>query len=817
MSSYGYSKTKPSIKNISTSEWCLFGMLALILIWSPFQIALFNGQISDFELKIYYGVLFTSVLSLIGIWSIIKSMFTFDNKVLLMIGVFLTPISYLLSLTMSVSKYLAVNMILIQFVYAVIFVISVLLIANRSISTLIQKIIIGTAYTIVLFGLTQWFHTTKWIGALFSWFIPVNSDGVFYTAVLETEDGLRLTSVFQYANTYAAFLMAFLFVAVFYLTTSRKLVWKLVHAFMLVPIMVSILLTLSRGGLVLLPVIFVIILLFIKPAQQIMWVGHLINSAIATFIIINPITDIGYELQKDPSASLSLKGWLYLFAASVAIALWSWVIQHFMAPWLEKQLDRFSKKKGSHALIPVGGTAIVIMLVITFISTNAKTMLPENIATRLETINFQQHSLLERFTNYKDTLKIVADYPIIGAGGGAWYSMYEKYQNNPYTTNQAHNFYLQYMTETGILGIVILMAFLIYIYWNYVRSFIHSNEENRNRYFMYFILATSILIHSAMDFNMSFMYIGILVYLCLGGMTASIESKPVLKMNPKMIRTMFASTLGIIGIGLFITSLLFVQASSSFASAKETVNKTHDFNQTMKYLKKAMDIRPTHPEYAAFEAKLYLEVYKQQKDEQFFTEAEKALMKAIADNPNHKQPLIMQLIEAYKMKGMDDNIYSVYSQNANKFPWDMNWYDEYMDFTLREGYKSISANPEKKDGYLNEVISAFEHVKARVAHLKTLPEGQKQGKPFFVTSRMAMNAGRAYFMKGEPGQAAEAMKPYLQDDLTDPNNKDLARWYVAATIQQGQIDQAWYDKLIALNPDEKNQIDQIAELKFKAE
>ncbi|MCU6339594.1 hypothetical protein KW823_24065, partial [Enterobacter quasiroggenkampii] len=77
---------------------------------------------------------------------------------------------------------------LIQFVYAVIFVISVLLIANRSISTLIQKIIIGTAYIIVLFGLTQWFHTTKWIGSLFSWLIPVNADGVYYTAVLETED-----------------------------------------------------------------------------------------------------------------------------------------------------------------------------------------------------------------------------------------------------------------------------------------------------------------------------------------------------------------------------------------------------------------------------------------------------------------------------------------------------------------------------------------------------------------------------------------------------------------------------------------------------
>ncbi|EPY07917.1 O-antigen polymerase [Paenibacillus alvei TS-15] len=824
MSSYGYSKTKTSNKSISASEWSLFGLLALILIWSPFQVALFNGQMSDFDSKIYYSVLLTSVLALIGTWFVVKSKLLIDNKTLIMLGFFLTPLCYLISFTMSASKYLAENMVLIQFVYAVIFALSILIIQNKLMNSLIEKIIIGSAYAIVLFGLFQWFHTTKWIGILFGWFLPVNSEGVFNQAVMPTVDGLRLTSVFQYANTYAAYLMAFLFIAVFFLTTTRKVVWQVIHGFMLVPIILSILLTLSRGGLVLLPVVFVIVLLFLKPARQIMWLAHLAISSAATFVILNKVSDVGYELQNNTSFSLSMKGWLYLLGASVICTLISFGLQRFISPWLEQRLANLSLKKWSNALIPLGGTVIVALLIFLLIGTSAKNMLPESIATRLETINFQQHSVLERITFYKDSMKLVADYPLFGAGGGAWAALYAKYENNPYDIQQAHSFYMQYLVETGIIGILILMALLIYIYISYIRSFIRATEEKRDSHFLYFILATSILVHSVMDFNMSFVYIGILVFLCLGGMTASIESKPIEKLKPKTFRILIPSILGIVGIGLFITSILFVQASSSFASAKETVLTTQDFNKTMNQLRKAKDIRSTHPEYAAFEAQLYVSVYQQQNDEQFFTEAEKVLKNALGDNP-HNKSLLLQLIKLYNIKGLDEQVYTAYSQNASNFPWDMKWYDEYMEKALREGYKAISIAPDTKDGYLNEVIAAYEHVKAGVEHLKTLPKGQLQGNPFYVTSSMAMNAGRAYVMKGDPAKAAETMKPYLQQDLTDSNNpenppeknRELARWYVAATIQQGQVDQNWYDKLIALGSDQKEQIDQIAEMRFKAE
>jgi len=826
LSRYGYVSTEKNKILSAPSKhskvpFLLLGAVILFLLWSSFKVALFNGQMSDYEKPIYIALTFTSLIGFFTCYTGYTQVKWSNRKDVLHFIVWLLPICYSLSYFNSVSQFLALNMLVIMMMYAIFYSTSIIIVQHTYLNRILQMAIMVISYIIVLFGIFHWLGIGSSITKLIKWMgIVTDGSGAYLHAVMPEADGSRLTSIFQYANTYAAYLMAFLFAALFLLGTSCKWWVKSLHGFMLVPIILSIFLTLSRGGLVLLPIVLIIILVFLKPHRQLMWMLHLIISGVLTILILNPVTDIGLSVQKSFSADLSLKGWMYVIVSSAIVAATSYALERWLSPLLESWTNKLSKQKWGTFLIPVGGAVTVGILLFILIGTNVKHMLPENIASRLETINFQQHSVLERITFYKDSMKLVADYPLIGAGGGAWSALYAKYENNPYDVQQAHSFYMQYFVETGLIGMIILMAFLINLYWNYIRSFIEANDEKRESHFLYFILATSILIHSVMDFNMSFVYIGILVFLCLGGMTASIESKPLKKFKPKTLRTVFTSILVVVSIGLFITSILFVQASSSFANAKEIVLTTQDFNKTMDQLRKAKSIRSTHPEYAAFEANLYMSVYQQQKDEQFYAEAEKVLKNALGDNP-HNKSLLLQLVKLYNIKGLDEQVYTVYSQNASNFPWDMKWYEEYMDKALREGYKSITTAPDKKDGYLNEVIAAFEHVKAGVEHLKTLPKGQLQGNPFYVTSSMAMNAGRAYVMKGDPAKAAETMKPYLQEDLTnsnDPeNNRELARWYVAATIQQGQVDQNWYDKLVALGSDQKEQIDQIAEMKFKAE
>ncbi|NTZ20268.1 hypothetical protein EXW96_22790 [Paenibacillus sp. JMULE4] len=64
------------------------------------------------------------------------------------------------------------------------------------------------------------------------------------------------------------------------------------------------------------------------------------------------------------------------------------------------------------------------------------------------------------------------DYPIIGAGGGGWSSLYQQYQSYPYTSRQAHNFLLQYLTEIGLLGILAIVFFILFIFIRYIKNII---------------------------------------------------------------------------------------------------------------------------------------------------------------------------------------------------------------------------------------------------------------------------------------------------------------------------------------------------------
>lgn len=140
---------------------------------------------------------------------------------------------------------------------------------------------------------------------------------------------------------------------------------------MLVPIIVSILLTLSRGGLVLLPVVFILLLLFLKPAQQILWILHLGVAGIASLVITTPVTNLGLELNTNFTSSGALKGWGYLIGASVVVAGLS-CHSAFFRPLAGEKLSNWSSRKLTGLWIPLGSVALVGIVAFLLIGTSVK-------------------------------------------------------------------------------------------------------------------------------------------------------------------------------------------------------------------------------------------------------------------------------------------------------------------------------------------------------------------------------------------------------------------------------------------------------------
>ncbi len=803
------------VEKIPASIWALVVALILFLVWTPFQVGLFNGQQVDFEKPIYVAALLSGLMLLVWVGLYYKKFKLDEQRDLVALSALLLPLTYALSLFVAVSHYMAMNMLFIQSMYVAIFIIALYLLKQKQLNVVIQNALLAIAYFIVGFGLLNWLGSWSFAGSLVGWFSNTVQGGKYLDAVMTDSNGLRLTSIFQYANTYAAFLMAFLFVAVFALVRSRKWYGTLTHGFMLVPIIVSILLTLSRGGLVLLPVVFILLLLFLKPAQQLLWILQLGVAGIAALAITTPITDLGTELSTKYTTSAALKGWGYLLGASLIVAGIGWVIQRFVAPWLQQKLGSWGSRKLTGLWIPLGSVVLVAIVAFLLIGTSASKILPANMETRLENINFKQHSVLERITFYKDAVKVIKDYPILGTGGGGWSSLYEHYQNNPYTSRQVHNFFLQYLIEVGILGFIVFMGFILYIFYKYIRGYVKRDKDEFNNGFFYLIIALSILIHSLLDFNMSYAFMGILVFLGLAGMAAVMESKPLRRnWNTSWLRNGYFAVIAIGTVFLLFLSIGAISSSAAAVKAKNLLGVSQSYEEIKAPLVEALKDRPYHPESAMYLSSLDQQVFSQTKDEKYLAESYIVLTRALKDEPYNKN-LLAQLVSYYDLKGQSDLAYGVYLNNADKFNWDIDWYDTLISRSFALGNAAfVQKDDAKKQQYFKTGLAAYKHVVDGVEHLKTLPAEQLQGRPFSVTPTIALNAGKMQLMSGQAADAAGTLKLGLSADYTDLNNREIARWYLAALKKDNGQDQTVYDLLIAAEPTEAARIDEIVAAKY---
>lgn len=824
-------KERISIERMNSGTvliWTLVSALIIFLIWAPFQQGLFNGQSIDFEKQIYWAAVWSAALLLLGLAAFFKHLRIANYREITAVGVWLLPLTYILSSFVAVSHYLAMDMILVTCISATFFTLGVFLLQHRSANRVMRIALLWTTYLIVIYGFINWFGQRIFAGSLVNWFSHVVENGIYKDAVMTDSNGLRLTSVFQYANTYAAFLMAMLFAVLFTASRSVKLHDRLIHGFMLVPIILSIALTLSRGGLVMLPVVFIVLLLLLKPAQQLIWIINLVISAAISFVVLQPITDLGLSLNQVYNGADAFKGWALLIGASAVNAALIWLTGRYLKPLFERKFEKWSARRTASLWLPLGGLLVVAVLGLLLIGTSLKNALPENVRIRVENINFQQHSVLERITFYKDSMKMVADYPVLGGGGGAWAVMYEQYQNNPYVSNQTHNYFLQYLDETGIVGILILLSFLIYVFYQYLRSYYREqDEEKKQGHFFYFLIAFSILAHSVLDFNMSYVYVSILVFFSLGGMAAAIKATPFSRKKEadaktkttdasKGIPTLYTAAAGIAAIVLLVFSGRYVAAAGDAQEASRLFQSPEQksYEQVREPLDNALKIRPTDPTTVVQLAAVLQSVYNSTQDINYLNEAETVLKNALEREP-YSKGIINQLASVYVLKTETENSFNLLAGNLYKFNWDMSWYEQVIGQSVTVSYLSLNlGDTESQKSAAQKGADAYNRMLAGVEHLKTLPEGQLQGREFSVTTATTLNAGKAMFLSGQTEEAASTLKGMLTEDFANAENLDAARWYLASLKKLGQEDAAIYEKLIAADPSAEQQINELGSSTF---
>ncbi|WP_169083608.1 O-antigen ligase family protein [Paenibacillus sp. PL91] len=729
------SSTQTISADLSLLRWIGTIGIALFLIIFPYNRGLFNGYEIGFESAIYGAAIFGYVVLIVTAAYMFRSTLLSSYRGILSIAVMALPLIYWLSSFQAVSSYYAKFMTLVYFLLAALFI-SGLYFADTKLSRkTIEYALMLSSYLVVIFGLLNLFGQMYYRDAL--WL---------------AHDGYRLSSVFQYSNTYAGFLAALFLISLYYAVHCIRPSARLIHAAMLVPIWISFMFTYSRGAIVVIPVMVLILLPFLRLTKQIAYIVFMALSVVVSMAILGKLTTnadaIAALVQPTETKaqspislfnSLPLQNW-GLLLLGMAITAGLVLLYHAKVnAFLEAKLGNLSTKKWSFAAVPVVAIILAAVAVASLLGSSAiRGMLPDKIAARFENINLQQHSVLERLTFYKDGLHVAQDYPLLGGGGGAWQAMYEQYQNNPYWSRQAHSFFVQTLVETGWIGLIALLALLVFVYSLYIRSFIRY-PELRGSHFIFFILSLTLLIHSAIDFDMSYLFISALLFISLGCMLAPYSSKLVIeRLKEKTVRpwqkAAYPAILALLSLFLIVVAIRENSAVHKYNHVYSlAIQQQTPLDEMVPLLNEAIDASPKHSTFSLTMADWMEQAYKQTSDQSYLDKALNTVKQGRDSDPYNRGLLLAQY-RLLQQKGLFEESLAILDEGVTKFPWDINLYEAAIISYVKANQTAFSEkNEDKAKQYAQRVADLSNEINRRIGQLAALPAEQQQGRSFAIT------------------------------------------------------------------------------------
>jgi hypothetical protein len=105
-----------------------------------------------------------------------------------------------------------------------------------------------------------------------------------------------------------------------------------------------------------------------------------------------------------------------------------------------------------------------------------------------------------------DALAYWKDYPLLGSGLGTFKVPFQQYKTpdlKSYHSKNAHNDYLQFATETGVIGILLLMSIIMSTFFKAIQTLYSTqNPLLRGVSFGAIMVIITMILHSTVEFNL---------------------------------------------------------------------------------------------------------------------------------------------------------------------------------------------------------------------------------------------------------------------------------------------------------------------------
>jgi len=797
---------------ISTWGWTTLGLLTLFFVIWPFYFGFFNGaglhgvQQMIFEKTFLYGVMLAIPTLILSALQLFKNK-ELEFRHLIAFAGMVIPLLYWLSSFDAVSPYLSRFSTFNAIAWYGFLAIGLFISEQAKLIRLFTHVYFGIGSIVVIWS----------FGYLFG--------NVFKMDALQFVEGLRVTSVFTYPNAYAAFLLTLLLVNLVQLISGNKFrIVQLSYGFMLLPITVSLILTLSRGAMIMLPMIALVTLVLIRVHKQIHLMLLFLFSTVISLVIQSKLVSIGTDVFERNQRSISnqlkieitglfesssLTGWVIITAASLTMMSIVVVYLKYAAPIIERKLSKWSQKRFSNLWIPLIFVMLLIIGIFSFQAGILNPIIPEQIQTRLEGITLYTHSVLERLTMYRNGLEIWKQYPILGGGGGVWDASYEQFQSYPYSSAQTHSYPLQVLLETGVIGFLIIGGLILYIIGNYIVRFSRGKDFDQSAEFVFLLIAMSVLLHSIIDFEMSYLFFGALVYFCLGVLAGKRTDRIKYSISLKL-QTRVRRVIG--GLWVVTAFILLVGVSSSVSAnnklylSSKQADGQKSFSVIVETLNEGLKKNAGHPLLLHQISAYYISAYDQTEEEEYLVAAEKYIDRLNKVEPNYSMlPLLNYSF--WSKKGESERAVSILEKATERYPFELNYYEMAMSQSYQMWTEFQTANSaDKLKIEEDRMASIYNAAQERVTELKDVPEEIFYNRKFIITNKLRLPLGQVNYANGQYEKVVELLKEGINEPLTESVNRETVRYYIASLRAIGQDDSEMYQNLIHADPEEERRL-----------
>lgn len=428
------------------------------------------------------------------------------------------------------------------------------------------------------------------------------------------ELGSRIGSTFQYPNTAAIYFVLCIMFASVLIHTSKHIIIKAIWAVMGNILFMALLHTSSRGAFLVGSIAFFIFLL-LQPH------GYKVRNMIFFIIMTMPVL-LTATWYTPAVKNGNLRTLLLSLALPAFVTLLGCLIFGFLMRMPIHLINILNWVAILFVILLFGGVIVLFF----FFHEKALSFIPLDMFQRLSTTNFSDTNLQYRLTFSRDAMKIIAEHWLFGVGAGGWTALYQGVQDTFYTARDTHNHYLELFIELGLLGILSYLAIVVYSLINFIRSLvILRKHEHYVPVLGMFCVFMTLVLHSAIDFDFSYMSLYMVFWLMVAAAAASVANKKKgtesEDVAPKKIRTGLVSKVVLLILCAVLIPLngLFLLASYYAHEGENNLEKL-DYTASMLSYVEANRLDPINPEYPFELSKLYAFFAKNNKNPEYVDE-----------------------------------------------------------------------------------------------------------------------------------------------------------------------------------------------------